>query len=667
MAGEVEMAEGGGDGKNGGDAAPVFVSYASQDAAGAASLVEALERHGIACWIAPRDIKAGALYADAIVRAISGAKAFILVLSESAIASSHVSKEIERASSKKRPIITLRIDAAPLTPALEYFLSESQWVEAQSGSTDTAYSKIVEAIKEPLRAQRASTLGTLTPTTLKARFNSGRNRILVAVTLVGIIALAALFVDKLWLTRRIGPEKPTSATTTVTNDKSIAVLPFVDFSEKRDQEYFADGLADEVLELLANVPGLKVIGRTSSFQFKGKSQDLREIGDALKVNYVVEGSVRKSGEQMRISAQLVTAHDGSHLWSGTYDTPVGDTLKVQDQIASNLARALQLSLGADLQQARPFSSNEAYDLYLRGRYAYDRFDKEGLESARAYFRQALELDPASGLAAECLAIAQEDIAAYGYAEPNEGFQRAREFSLRALRLDQKSSLAHATLAEVHLIYDWDWDAAEREATEAIRLKPRGHSATGMLGEVYEALGRWDDSARLFEAALALDPLFSVWHGHLSNIRLATGRLQEAEAEQRKVLQISPTFGGAHYALGIVLLAQGKLEGALAEMQQEQPDSGRNAGLAAVYHAMGRGAESNAALAQEIRDYAQVNAEQIADAYAYRGEADQAFAWLERAYRQKDASLFLIKGDALLKNLKDDSRYKAFLRKMNLPE
>jgi len=220
---------------------------------------------------------------------------------------------------------------------------------------------------------------------------------------------------------------------------------------------------------------------------------------------------------------------------------------------------------------------------------------------------------------------------------------------------------------VNLVYDWDWAAAERHAKDALRLKPRNHFALGLLGMVYEALGRWDESARLFETALTVDPLFPAWHQQLGYVRYAKGSLLEAEAEQRKALQISPTLAGGHFALGTVLLAQGKLEAALSEMQQEQPDSGRYAGLAIVYHAMGRRAESDAALAQQIKEHAQDSADGIADAYAYRGELDQAFAWLERAYSQKDSGLYLVKSDPFLKNLQADPRYKAFLRKMNLPE
>jgi TolB-like protein/Tfp pilus assembly protein PilF len=465
-----------------------------------------------------------------------------------------------------------------------------------------------------------------------------------------------------------GTQRSVAPATTANADKSIAVLPFVDLSEKHDQEYFADGMAEEVLDLLAKIPELKVIGRTSSFQFKGKNQDLRAVGNALGAKYLVEGSVRKSGDRVRVTAQLIDAADGSHVWSDTYDESVGDALRIQDKIATNLVRALQVTVGADFEVEHPFKSVKAHELYLRGRHAYDRFDKEGLESAASYFQQALDLEPDSVAAAEALTSALDDLAEFGFVAPDEGFERARHAALSALQLDPNSAMGHSTLADVHLVYEWDWAAAEREAKEAVRLKPHSHSAMGVLGMVYLALGHWDESARMLEGAIDVDPLFAEWHSQLSNVRFAQGRLDAAEAEARKMIQISPTYAGAHGWLGSILLKEGKLEEALAQTQQEQPDYGRAAVLATVYHAMGRHAESDLALAQEIKEHAQGDALGIADAYAFRGEADQAFAWLERAYRQKDGALYQFKIYSNFSgNLANDPRYKAFLHKMNLPE
>jgi TolB-like protein len=392
----------------------VFVSYASQDAAIANKVVAALERERLRCWIAPRDVTPGARYADAIVRAISAAKVFVLVLSESGIASSHVGKEVERASSKKRPIIALRIDAVPLTPALEYFLSESQWVKAEAGNMEAAYAKLIDAIREPERTAPgiipAATFEVSTGTPSTTYFRSRRNGILLAVGLaVVVVALATLLANKFWLAKPVTAEKPAGQVTaapaaSAISDKSIAVLPFVDMSEKKDQEYFGDGMAEEILDLLAKIPGLTVIGRTSSFQFKGKNADLRTIGAVLNTAHLLEGSVRKSGDQVRITAQLINTRTGAHEWSETYDRHIGDVVKLQDAVAAAVVRELQLTVASGSLNPRSTLKNaDAYDLMLRGRHAADRWDKEGFDEAVTLFQQALDRDPTYAHAAVGLA------------------------------------------------------------------------------------------------------------------------------------------------------------------------------------------------------------------------------------------------------------------------
>jgi TolB-like protein len=527
------------------EAARVFISYASPDAAVAAALVDALEQHGVACWIAPRDVDAGALYADAIVRAIGSAKAFILVLSENSIASSHVGKEVERASSKRRTIFALRIDAAPLTPALEYFLSESQWVEVQAGKMQPAYAKLIDAIRKSASASP----GAIPPVTqpaadaAAAHPRSSNNRLAFGAGLATVaVVLAVLLAGGLWLANHRATVKPTTATASLMNDKSIAVLPFTDMSEKKDQEYFADGMAEEILDVLAKIPGLTVISRTSSFQFKGRDVDAKLIGSTLGSRYVVEGSVRKSGDRVRITAELIDTHDGSRRWSETYDRGVGDAFKVQDEIAASLVRALQLAVGAGEMPARLSPKNAAsYDFYLRGRQAFDRYNREGFEQAADLFRQALELDPQFAPAASALGSVQEFMAQWGYLAPKVGYEGARQAAELAMKLDPHLAGPHEILAGVALQYDWDWTAAEREAKLAVALDPRDPVGQNFQGLVSLALGRLDDATSRMNAALRLDPLnpnilFTrgwalFWSGHLP----------EAEASLRQSIRISQTY------------------------------------------------------------------------------------------------------------------------------
>ncbi len=321
----------------------VFVSYASQDAAVAQKACSALEAAGFRCWIAPRDVVPGTLYADGIVGAIDESRILVLILSKDAVASAHVGKELERATSKRHPIIALRLDTAPLTRAFEYFLNESQWIEVGAGMRTLRSRNSSERSgsiwRRGLRLHRLTRIKHL-------RFIGRRRRPRRTVgdrsrRRRGLAGWWLISWYKAWRSKH-----ETTASTAVISDKSIAVLPFTDMSEKKDQEYFADGMAEEIIDLLVKIPGLKVISRTSSFQFKGKTEDLRSIGTQLGVAYVLEGSVRKSGDHLRVTAQLIDSRDGTHLWSQTYDRDLSDVLKMQDEIAIALVRALQIEVSA---------------------------------------------------------------------------------------------------------------------------------------------------------------------------------------------------------------------------------------------------------------------------------------------------------------------------------
>jgi adenylate cyclase len=452
------------------------------------------------------------------------------------------------------------------------------------------------------------------------------------------------------------------------NEKSIAVLPFTDMSEKKDQEYFGDGMAEEILDLLAKIPGLQVIGRTSSFQFKGKNADLRTIGTELNAAHVLEGSVRKSGDQVRITAQLINTRTGSHEWSETYDRHIGDVLKLQDAIAAAVVRELQLTVAPGYLNARSTVKNaEAYDLMLRGRHAADRWDQEGFDEAVTLFQQALDRDPTSADAAAELAFAYLQQVQVGSLAPATRIEQARRAATNALKLDPKNVVAHVVLADIHLIYDWDWAGTERVLEQIATVAPDNVDVLSEKAWLSETLGRWDDALKQIKAALAQDPMNPAALQDLSTIQESRGHLPEAEAAMRRALDIRPTYGYGHFILGLVLLERGDRAAALLEMQQETVDDGKRQGLALVYYALGRKADSDAALAEMLQKDAQGNAFGIAEVYAFRGQTDEAMHWLERAYAQKDANLYSVRRDSLLKNLESDPRYKAFLRKMNLPE
>ena len=636
----------------------VFISYASHDATVAQKVCTALEAAGYHCWIAPRNVIPGTMYADGIVHAIDESSILVLILSERAIASAHVGREIERAVSKRHPVVALRIDAAPLTAAFEYFLNQSQWIEG--GGSAAAIAQLVGAVGQHLALGSATSPTKPNQASATHRKTAvGRRAWVIAAVVVAVLLAGGYFLDKAWRSRH-----ETIASTAVISDKSIAVLPFTDMSERKDQEYFADGMAEQIIDLLVKVPGLKVISRTSSFQFKGKTEDLRSIATQLGVAYVLQGSVRKSGDRLRVTAQLINAQDGTHLWSQTYDRDLSDVLKMQDEIAAQVGRALQIEVSGRGLVFRPALRNtEAYTLYLQGLHAYDRTDQFGEEEALGHFQRALDLDPSFAAAAEGLASAYFVLGQWGFMPAGIAFDKSRQGSELALKLDPQFARAHLQLSEVYRAADRNWPAAERELKLAQALAPNDPHVLFIAAVQAQNLGRWDDALKFVNASLVQDPLSAGAYNLLSLAQLRLGQVAESEAASRRALEISPTFAGGHYFLGLVLLARNQPEAALAEMQKESQTVARVGGSAMAYFALGRISESDAALEQLVKSNRPFF---ISGVYAYRGELDEALKWLERAGEQKDPALLLLKSQRMFDKLDGDPRYKAFLKKMNLP-
>jgi TolB-like protein/DNA-binding winged helix-turn-helix (wHTH) protein/Tfp pilus assembly protein PilF len=482
---------------------------------------------------------------------------------------------------------------------------------------------------------------------------------------VGALAVAA--VGAFWFLReRSAAEHPT-ARTVAAAPRSVAVLPFADLSETKDQEYFADGMAEAVLDILARVPSLTVIGRTSSFQFKGRNEDLRDIGAKLGAAYLVEGSVRKVDRRFRITAQLIDASSGKQVWADNYDRAYGDVLAVQDQIASSIGRALQVAVGADeARPPHPLTNTEAYTFYLRGRWALDRGDERGLREAVADLEHSLALDPDSAEAAESLAWAHLSLIGSDMVPVDAGWPQATAASQAALRIDPKSVLAHVILGLKDATYDYDWRSATAELDSALAAHPR--DAIGLYNASWLAfdLGRHDEAVRLSELSLSIDPLNPDALQNSAYIYFLVGNLDAAERDIRRSIAISPTFSGSHKALGQIFLQRGQPEAALVEMQAETSE-GRDIGLALAYHALGRHVDSDAALARATQRLADLAPVDIAIVHAYRGERDAAFEWLEKAVAQHDLALgHKLRDEPKLKPLRDDPRYKDLLQKIHWP-
>jgi TolB-like protein len=453
-------------------------------------------------------------------------------------------------------------------------------------------------------------------------------------------------------------------------DTSIAVLPFADMSAAKDQEYFSDGLAEQLINDLAKVSGLKVVGRSSAFQFKGKYEDLRDVGRKLGVANVLEGSVRRDGNHVRITAELIKAGDGFQLWSQTYDREIKDIFAVEDEIALATTEALKLKLLGG--NGRPVAPNlrsanpEAYQAYLQAEYFSGRGEsKEDLGKALAYTDTAIKLDEKYAPAWALRSLVQSIMAEVALTDTAEGFRKARDDAERAIALDPSLVSAYMALARTQIFYDWDWDAADASLTKAAALEPGSVEIFQIRSHLFLILGNLDQAIKLYEQAVALDPLRANSYLNLGQLLYLAGRYDEAQSALRKALDLNPQAAYVHVILGQILIAERKPQQALTEIEKEPSVWGKLTGEALVYHALGREQDSDAALDGLIARHGTYTAYQIAQVYAYRGESDKSFEWLERAYKQRDAGLPSFNTEPLFKNLRHDQRYSELLQRMRL--
>ena len=451
---------------------------------------------------------------------------------------------------------------------------------------------------------------------------------------------------------------------------SIAVLPFTDLSVGKDQEYFSDGLAEELINYFAKVPGVRVVARSSSFQFKGKNEDLRAVGKKLGVTNILEGSVQKEGDHVRIMAELIKAEDGFQLWSETYDRQIGDIFSVQDEIARAVTGALQVNLlsakGLALSAHSRSTNSKAYEAYLRAGYFNSRGrGKADLDNALAYIEQSIRLDAKYAPAWELRSYILDTMADVGLVEPAVGFRRAREDAERAIELDPNRAAGYLALAWVQMNRDWNWEGAELSLNKAAELEPGSAAVLRFRSFLCHSLGQLNEAIEFHKQAIALDPLLAGSHSYMAFLYYAAGQYENAEDEVQKALELNPQKTYDHFTRGDILLARRRPLEALTEMEQEPAEIWRLTGEALAYHALGRIGDSNTALSQLITDHQANMAYQIAEVYAYRGEPDKAFEWLDRAYEQRDAGLRSLKIDPHMNSLRRDQRYSDLLKKMNL--
>lgn len=461
------------------------------------------------------------------------------------------------------------------------------------------------------------------------------------------------------------PSRADAANAAPVTHPSIAVLPFQNMSEDPVNAHFADGLSEELLTLISRVPGLRVVGRTSSFSFRGRAVGAAEIARELKVSHLLDGSVRKAGQRLRITTQLVRGSDSSHIWSRTFDRDLQDVFAVQDEIAAAVASELEVEL---LGRAAPRSRQthpDAYAHYLRGRHFSDLASAETYPQAVAEFELALSIDPRfapawGALGALHFGAANNSLIAYA-----EGTRLARTYSERALDIDPNLAEPMSMLGYLDLVESADHDGGLRLMLRAHEIEPNNPRILTRLAFISAREGRLEEALRYSRSALQVDPRSPLVHAVHGNTSYFAGELVQAETSRRKVLELSPGWLSGHFYLGLILLARQDGPGALAEMQQEHSRFWRLTGLAIVHSLLGHGAEADAALAEFMEFDLGGAAYQLAMVHACRGERDAAFDWLERAGLAHDAGLNRARCEPLLAGLRDDPRWPALLKRFGL--
>jgi serine/threonine protein kinase/Flp pilus assembly protein TadD len=463
---------------------------------------------------------------------------------------------------------------------------------------------------------------------------------------------------------------------------SIAVLPLLNMSADPENEYFCDGLAEELLNALAKIEGLKVAARTSAFFFKGKEVDVRDIGQKLGVGTVLEGSVRKAGNRLRITAQLINVADGYHLWSERYDRQMEDIFDIQDEITLAVVDALKVALlGEDKEAAlKHYTDNtEAYELYLKGRHFYNKYTGEGWAKAIEYFEKAIDKEPEYAPAYAGISHSLGISWYYGILSAHEALPRANAACSRALEIDPDLDVAHLSLGNARFYYEWNWTEAEREYTTAIELNPNSADAHHWYGMFLASRERFEQAVAEGRRARELDPLSLVVNLHVGRIYLLAGRWDSALRQAQRLTEIEPNFAGAYLHIGAVHLARGMYEEALEVLQKSQAAGGNQialANLGATYGLLGKRDEAldvlNQLLGMRERQY--VTALNIARVYGGLGDKDKAFEWLERAFEERDGALVALNAEAKagtggvwVESIRTDPRFQALVRRIGLPQ
>jgi len=657
------------------DPKAVFLSYASDDAAAAQRIADALREAAITVWFDKDELRGGDAWDASIRQQIRSCALFVPIISASTEArpEGYFRREWNLAADRTLDmahgvpfIVPVAIDGTNQKSAMVPDKFQSvQWTRLPQGNADAPF---VAHVRRLLGAGVApSSIDPAGDSPASAAAAKSRRNPAAAYAALAIVLLATLAGGAYVLkTKRDDAPPPILSV-----EPSIAVLPFADMSERHDQAYFADGMAEELINRLSQTPELKVIARTSSFQFRGSADDVRSIAAKLAVANLIEGSIRRSGTLMRITVQLVRAADGVHIWSQSYDRNERDALKVQDEIADSVAKALSVSLHLDSSNSPPIS--EAYTLYLRAR---EKSEHSGHTEASdraviAMLEQAVQQDPQLGMAWAFLSKHYQALG-QSYPEAPDGEaagRKARDAADRAMQLAPQLAESHLARARMLAWFDWDWSAAEAEMQRALALGPGNAVVHRNAYYVKMMLGQWDKALQLATRATELDPLSVESFTRLGDAQLYLKAFPEAESAYRRALKLDPEVAGVHGSLAQVLFYEGKKDEAKAEVARETERGLKM--LLEIYFAIktDRSFDASKALQAAVERYGRTRPFELGTLYADIGQRDEAFRFWERAVAEHNTStpnLLQLTRDPDLVGIESDPRFKALARAMKLP-
>jgi TolB-like protein/Tfp pilus assembly protein PilF len=652
----------------------VFLSYASQDAEAAQKICEALRAAGIEVWFDKSELRGGDAWDQSIRRQIKNCALLIPVISR------HTH---ERAEGYFRLEWKLAVDRSHLIMANKAFLlpvviddideddnvpdkfHEVQWTRLPGGETPPAFVERIRTLlsdKPPIQ-EHPRAVGSAGSRPAPAPHGLTRRAALVRSAVVAAVVLLALG----YLVVRYNGGKPGAPSAA-----SIAVLPLADESGETGKQYFSDGISEDLITALSKFPGLKVIGRSSAFKFRDSKEDSRSIGAKLGVAHLLVGSVRRSGDVIRVNAELIDTADGSTQWSERYDRAYKDLFALQDEITRAVAQALKAKLlpgeAAAEQGERPPSGNlEAYNALLQGRFYAFRFTEPELRKAIDFFTQATALDPRYALAWAQLSRAWTDLSsAYlDGAAAQAAYAKAREAADRALKLAPDLPEAQVARGSLHLRGDFDLHGAEADYRRALALSPNDSSAKFELGLVLATFGEPQQAVDLTRQAIDTDPLRAIWYNWLAVYLAALNRPDEAERAIRKALELQPGAESFNYLLSAIEVQRGNAQAALAAAQQET-GTWQDVSLAIARQIGPDRSAADAALKTLIDKDGALAPYQIAQVYALRNDANQTFAWLDRAWASRDPGALGLLYDPFIQRFKADPRFAAYCRKVGLP-